>query len=132
MRNVALVVEDEKVVRTFVSHVLSILNFDVLEAKTEEEGWDTFNSRHNEINYVFSDIQLEKGNGVSLYHKIRSISDSVMVVLASGYSDYDVSEILLDPNGTFLPKPFNVDLLIETAECATVANSYLDNYKVCI
>ena len=99
MRNVALVVEDEKVVRTFVSHVLSILNFDVLEATTEEGGWDLFSSRKNEIHYVFSDINLEKGNGVSLYHKIRSISDSVTVVLASGYADVDINEIQEDPNG---------------------------------
>jgi two-component system, cell cycle sensor histidine kinase and response regulator CckA len=114
MRKLAMVVEDESCVRRFISHVLSLSDFDVLEADTEEDAYSLFQEHSSEICYIFSDLNLRKGNGVSLYQKIRSQSEDVRIVLSSGMPDLDIALISEDEHCVFLSKPFSIDLLTDT------------------
>ena len=121
MLNAALVVDDESLVRSFVAHVLHVLNFEVLEAESEEEGWELFLRNEDHITYVFTDIHLIRGNGYQLYRKIRERAPLLKIVVASGLPGTEHEGILHDPQGDFLSKPFSVDALIQTARDA--ANS---------
>ncbi len=106
MKNIALVVEDEQVVRTFVSESLKILGYDVVEADTEEKAWAMYQENKSDLSYIFTDIHLSTGNGVSLYKRIREVDTSTLVTLSSGYSDGNIEGIMNDNRAEFLPKPF--------------------------
>ncbi len=114
MLNVALIVDAEDLARSFVSHVLKSMQFEVIETNSEEEAWAVFQDREAEISYVFADIRLAQGNGISLYQRIRNCSESTVVVLSSSAPCEDASGIGEDAYGMSLLKPFTVDDLIRS------------------
>ncbi|MDX9754721.1 MAG: response regulator [bacterium] len=116
MQNLALVVEDDAIIRSFVKHVLHALNFEILEAETEAEGWERYKSHQSQITFVYTDVMLGEGDGFSLYQRIRASSANLVVVLASGYPNVVIDEVFTDSHSFFLPKPFPVERLMNIAK----------------
>lgn len=123
MARKSLVVEDQEQVRHLVSHVLSSLNSETLEAASEQAGWTIFREHAPEIGFIFLDYSLENGNGYSLYKRIRSLSPELKIVMSSAWPDAKVEEIVNDPHAAFLQKPFSMKRLMEEAHSALAAGA---------
>jgi len=114
MMNIALIADANDLARSFVSHVLKSVQFDVIETRSEEEAWNVFQSRRDEIAYVFTDIRLAQGSGTSLYRRIRDSSESKVVVLSGANPGVDTGGIENDSFGMTLLQPFTVEELIQS------------------
>ncbi len=114
MRKTALVVDDEPIPRTFVSHILKSLGFFVIEADSEESAWDSFVENEEELDYIITEIHLVRGSGLNLYQRIRDRSKNKTIVVCDDCYVNNHQEVMDDPNAVLLVKPFPVDTLIET------------------
>lgn len=114
MRKTALIVDDEPLVRSFITHVLKMLDFKILEADTEETAYKLFNERKEEIVFIITEIDLIFGNGLNLFKRIREVSKSVVIVVCGDCMEYPFQEMLADPCAAVLVKPYSIDTLIRT------------------
>ncbi len=114
MRKLALVVEEDNIVRSLVTHVLNICDFEVLHAEKQTTAIELFSQYEQEISYVYIDYNLRCGNGLNLYRSIRNRNSSVFILLSSGLPDNGLLTLNQDPHGQFLLKPFSLDSFMET------------------
>ncbi len=114
MVNVALVVEDERIIRTLLTDILKEMDYKVLEADNEEDAWDLFTQQSSDISFIYTDIHLRKGSGIELYRRIRSRSPSTAVVVSSSMMHLELSGVEYDQRGQFLAKPFTLDSFLDT------------------
>jgi DNA-binding response OmpR family regulator len=124
MKNVALVVEEEALVCSLITHVLAIFDFEVFHAESELNALSLFNKREKEYRYIYIDYNLRKGNGLKLYQTIRERNPSVLIVIASGMPDNNLLVLNSDVNSLFLPKPFSLDDLIKSVQRTMETQNY--------
>jgi CheY-like chemotaxis protein len=98
---VALVVEDEILVRSVIAAYLRDVGFIVVEAGTGSEARQLL-AVHNEIEIVFSDIRMPDGDGLALADWIGLHCEGVQVLLTSGEPD---ARLKVGPR-PFIPKPY--------------------------
>ena len=112
-RPVALVVEDEPLLRELASTVLGELGLEIAEAETGEEAFAFMEGRGGEVALVFADVRLPGAlDGVDLAHRIGMRWPRCRVVVTSGAAG-DRHESL-PRNVTFLPKPWRgLDVVAE-------------------
>ncbi len=115
MKKAALVVDNEPLVRKFISHILRPLGFDIYDADREEIAWNTFLAHQAEIRFIIVEIDLVFGNGLELYKRIRKINQSVAIALCGDCSDLAHPDVLHDPFAKYLVTPFSVETLIQTS-----------------
>ncbi|MBE7202696.1 MAG: response regulator [Parafilimonas terrae] len=101
---VALVAEDEPLVRMEAADVLGDAGFDVLEASTTA-GALAYLEQHPEITLLFTDVVMPGPiNGLALAHEVRRRWPEVKIIIASGRVTPDPLEL---PEGAqFLEKPY--------------------------
>ena len=114
----ALVVDDEDMIRSVSTALLEELGFETMAAASGEEALAIFR-RVGDIGVVLLDQVMPGMDGVSVFRELRSIRPDIKVLLASGFSQQEVSERFrgLGVNG-FLQKPYNLKIL--TAELSRV------------
>jgi CheY-like chemotaxis protein len=103
-----LVVEDEPLVRDYVSDLLGQSGFDVVEASTGEEALSVL--AEGGVCAVVSDVSMPGTvNGFELARRVRERSPRTGVVLVSGVIEPDVNL----PGGVrFLTKPVKASTLL--------------------
>lgn len=104
---VALVVEDEFLIRLHAVDMLEAAGFATIEATNADEAILILESR-NDIRLVLTDIQMPGSmDGLRLAHAVRKKWPPVKLVLVSGKRDLRIDEL---PEGAlFYAKPYNVD-----------------------
>jgi DNA-binding NtrC family response regulator len=117
MANRILIVEDERSLLLTLAANLELEGFEVEEAPSAERALELMAARRFDL--ILSDIRMPGMSGVELYHRIRAEGNDVPVVLMTAFA----AEGLVDDaiaNGAFtvIPKPFDVDRLIETLAIA--------------
>ncbi len=113
-RGTVLVVDDEEVVRGVAARILGGYGFDVILASDGREGVARFRERHAEISVVLMDLTMPAMDGVDAFREIRSLDDSVPVLLMSGYNEQDaVTRFSGKGLAGFVQKPFTVEMLRE-------------------
>ncbi|MEW6237530.1 MAG: response regulator [Candidatus Omnitrophota bacterium] len=125
MTPIALIVEDDPCVRSFVKDVLENQHFDIIEAETEMDGWRFFLEREKDIRFIFTDVNLKEGNGWHLFKKIRDRSNSPYIVISSAFPCENKKEFPLGHSSQFLLKPFPLDALIDAAQMAVYPSPHL-------
>ena len=80
-----LLVEDEEVMRTLVTEVLSSSGYKVLTAEDGEQAMKIFSRFHSDIALVLSDIRLPKLGGDRMLKIMKRIDPRVPVVFETGY-----------------------------------------------
>jgi len=110
-RVVVLVVEDETLVRMFMTDFLDEAGFKVFEAAHADEAMAVLQARPD-VQAVVTDIEMPAGsmNGLELAQAVRERWPGVGVVVTSGRarpSPDDLSEKV-----AFLPKPYRPDTVI--------------------
>jgi two-component system, cell cycle sensor histidine kinase and response regulator CckA len=77
-----LVVDDDQTMRDFWTDMLTALEHEVVTAKDGVEGVSVY--RHGEFDFVVSDYQMPRMNGVLFLMEVRHINPAQKMLLASG------------------------------------------------
>ena len=107
-----LVVDDDEMVRTSVSAILTILGHEIIQARDGLEAAAIYLSRHDKIHLIIMDIMMPKRDGIAATKAIKKDHPSAKVILMSGQSD----QLLPKEADAFLLKPFRYKDLCETVE----------------
>jgi len=110
-----LLVEDDEMVREWISEVLSRSGYQVDSAEDGESGWrklrlPTYLGRGC-YDLLITDNNMPGLTGVELVARLRAVRSSIPVILATGSPPHNLEQ--LDLNAV-LQKPFGGNQLIET------------------
>ena len=81
-----LVVDDEEIVRTTISAMLSDLGYTVESSRSGKEALDIL-AKKKKIDLVLLDMTMPAMGGKEVFQKIRRIKPHAKVIISSGYSD---------------------------------------------
>ncbi len=107
-----LLVEDDQMIRTLVSHTLELQNYKVLLA---EDGWEAAQNARKydgKIDLLFTDVIMPGLGGGELALAIRELYPEIKVLFMSGYSRSQVIEEGVPADAMLLEKPFTPDKVI--------------------
>ena len=102
-----LIVEDEPLMRQYLTENLSLLHAGFIVADTARDGNAALSLlEENEYDLIITDIRMPGMDGLTLVERIRAAGNRVSVIILSGYDEfnyartalrYGVSEYLLKP-----------------------------------
>ena len=109
-----MLVDDEEMVRSVVSEVLTDLSYHVVSFPSASEAYEYYKKNNSEIDVVISDMRMPNMNSIQLYKKLIAINPKLLFIMLSGF----VEEITIEENENtvILAKPItvkNVDLAIK-------------------
>lgn len=125
----ALVVDDSKLMRTFISNILSRNGYSIIHAVNGVEAVDSYKNNH--IDVVVLDIVMNEKNGLEALKGIREYDPHAKVVMCSSMSyKLLVLEAVKLGASDFVAKPFKAeDLLHAVNKCvAGKIEKTVDNY----
>ena len=107
---IVLLVEDEPAVRALTARMLRRQGYTVLEAANGIEALDIVRQHTGApIDLLLTDMIMPKLGGYALAEQLRQRIPGLRVLLMSGYTDNAlIQHGLLDPNITFIQKPFTL------------------------
>jgi two-component system cell cycle sensor histidine kinase/response regulator CckA len=107
-----LLVDDEEPVRVVGTRMLQRCGFTVLTAADGREAVELFRAHRAEIACVLLDLTMPRMDGEETYRELRRLQPDVRVVLASGYSDQEISRRFRGAAlAGFIEKPYRVGTL---------------------
>ena len=111
-----LVVEDEEMLREFVSDALVTIGYRVLSAANGKEALGVWAKHKEEIDLLLTDVVMpESISGRQLAHSLIIDKPDLKVIFTSGYSaELFGSEFESEKNHLFLAKPYLPDRLAQT------------------
>lgn len=112
-QRLALIVEDQPLVRSYLSDILDSLGFTTVAATSAREGMVTA-EQVNSMELAIVDIGLPDRNGFELAVDLRRRWPELKIAIASGYAEEAVGRLRGDPNVTYLAKPFDADAVRNT------------------
>jgi CheY-like chemotaxis protein len=118
---VVLVVEDEELVRMFVTEKLQDMGFVVIETASALEGLAAARS-HSRLDAAIVDRGLPDREGLEVVAELRTQLPSLPVIVASGYGEGggEHADLRNDPFVRFLAKPFDTRALTEALAALNV------------
>jgi CheY-like chemotaxis protein len=108
-----LVVEDDPELRTLLEIMFEARGYHLLIAEDGRAGWELAKAHQGPIDLLLSDIVMPHMTGMELARRISKTRSETKVVLTSAYHQ---SVLLIDPNWTFVPKPYAPKMLIAKVE----------------
>ena len=102
---VILVVDDEELVRNFVTVALGLSGYDVLEAVGASEALDLLAEHVDQIDAVLLDMNMPRMSGADVFPSMKALRCDLPILLLSGHSS-DVRQIMDEGAAGFLKKPF--------------------------
>jgi len=114
-----LLADDEETVRTVGKRLLERLGFRVMTAADGREALDLFRrtelEQRERIACVFLDLTMPHMDGQETFQELRRLRHDVPVILASGFSEQDVTRKFAGKGLTgFVPKPYRMkDLSVQ-------------------
>ena len=113
-RGVALLVDDEEVVRRVASEMLQRAGFTVLTAENGNAALEIFREKRREISLVLLDLTMPGMSGEEVFRKMQVTCEDVKVILSSGYDEQDtLTRFGKKGFAGFLHKPFTFGQLME-------------------
>ena len=107
-----LLVDDEPGVLQVTSSMLKKLGFEVLTASNGKEALEIYRREQAEITGVIMDLTMPQMDGTEAFRELRRINDDVIVILASGYNQQELSQAELGKGlAGFLQKPYQMSAL---------------------
>jgi two-component system, response regulator PdtaR len=107
-----LIVDDEPLVRMTIADMLRLGGFEVLEAGAGTQALQLLSASEQPVVALVSDVRMPGINGVDLSHQVRSAHPQMPIVLVSGDTQPDPTQL---PVGTrFLRKPARLRELVAT------------------
>jgi PAS domain S-box-containing protein len=110
----ALIIDDEELVREALANILSEAGLQVLHAADGPSGIELFRARHEAIDVVLLDLSMPGMNGEQVFYALQAIDATVPVLIISGYSEQEVMDRFVNKRlAGFIQKPFSVDSLLQ-------------------
>jgi len=109
-KKVALIVEDEPLVRMLLADTLLEFGFEVLQAGSAAEALAIIGKRP-QIAAAFIDIGLPDRSGLELAAEIRDGDPAIGIIICSGYGDQPDDRLKDDSQVVFIGKPYDQDTL---------------------
>ena len=119
-QGVALVVEDEPLVRMFVAQTLEQRGLEAVQVGTAREGLDAAQRLHN-AQLAFVDVGLPDRNGLELAAELRRRWPHMPIIVASGYTQHSGEKLRNDERVLFLTKPFDAPAVARALDTLGVA-----------
>jgi DNA-binding NtrC family response regulator len=113
-----LVVEDDENTRDCIAGVLSIYNFEVINAGSAEEALQNFEPRAGDIHILLTDLILPKMNGSELAQHFLAKNPEIKVLYMTGYDDETHRLEALPGKAALLRKPFSLNQVLTTVQSA--------------
>jgi PAS domain S-box-containing protein len=108
-----LYVEDDDIIRTELSQLLTNFFSMVHVAKNGKEGLRTYLENQDHIDLILTDVNMPELNGIEMIKKVRDFDTKIPVIFATAYSD---SEFLVEAIKLrvqeYIVKPIDVRYLI--------------------
>jgi len=102
-----LLVDDENMLLSVGSVLLSDMGFTVLTASNGREALDIFRAGESTIDLVLLDLIMPEMGGLEAYRELRKTAATLPVVICSGYSIDEVSDAIdNDKHAGFVHKPY--------------------------
>lgn len=108
-----LFVEDQIFVREVTGKILRSAGYNVLVAKSAEEGLRTYDVAEGEVNLLVTDVILPAEDGRELARKLRRQDPLLRVLLMTGYAEQMAKSGSEPEFGKWLPKPFSARTLLQ-------------------
>ena len=113
-----LVMDDQETLRLLLTHVLTILGYEVLSARDGAEAIDLYEAATasgRRFDAVMLDLTVSGGmGGVETAHRLKELDPAVRLIASSGYSDAPVMASFRDYGfDDVLPKPWTLAQLSE-------------------
>ncbi len=117
-RETVLVAEDDEIVRTFITSVLTQFGYVVIQAEDGEDAVKKFMVNRGAIKLLLLDVMMPKKNGKEVYDKIRIFQPDIKALFLSGHTaDIMGQKGLPDKALNFIQKPMPMnDLLRKVRE----------------
>jgi len=117
-RPVALIVEDDPLVRELAAALLEESNLRVVECEDAEQAFASLCKYGEEIALIFSDVRLPGLlDGVDLAQRARVMWPHITMVVTTGYPGARLEE--LPDNVVYMPKPWlALDVLVQAEHAA--------------
>jgi two-component system cell cycle sensor histidine kinase/response regulator CckA len=116
-RGLALVVDDEPMLRSAAAETLQVIGFDVIVAQDGEQALQRFAEHSDELALVLLDLTMPKLSGIEALRRLRERSAHLPVLCVSGYSaEFVALEISADPATRFLAKPYSIAEVTEAID----------------
>ncbi len=110
-----LIVDDEEIIREFLSEVLE--DYDITVACDGDEAIEKIKNKHFDL--VITDLRMPKVPGEEVVKAAREQSEDTRVIVISGYSSlYTVSQSVNNGACAFLSKPFSINELMQSVDSA--------------
>jgi len=108
---IVLIVEDDDLVRIFLTDLLESAGYGVIVAENGEKALTKF-KEHNNIALILTDVVMPNKNGKEFFNEIITIRPGTKVIFMSGFpGDIFSNECLGDVRINFLSKPFTAEAL---------------------
>jgi len=104
----ALVVDDDEMVRDAAGAILEEFGFTTVTACDGQEAVELFQERADEVRVVLLDMTMPRMDGIETFLALRRIRPDVKVVLSSGYNEHDATSHLSGKGlAGFVQKPYS-------------------------
>ncbi len=112
-KHTILVIDDEEMLRSLLTEMLTDYGYKVLVASDGLAGVELYKKQMNEIDLVISDIGMPKMGGKETFQKLKLINPNVKLIFISGFLEID-KKIELENLGIsgFVHKPFQAPQLL--------------------
>jgi len=107
---IALIVDDEEVLRKALDSILASYGFTSLLANDGVEGIELYEKHQGEIEIVIIDMNMPRVDGSKVFERIRKDGDSIPIIMTSGNDDIQALPFSdgEKENCDFLLKPFGL------------------------
>ena len=113
----ALVVEDDRVIREALWAILEEYNFQIITASNGVQALDIFEQIGDQISFIITDIVMPKMDGIQLYDRVQSLSANKKFLFITGHPlNQKRQEILEHQDIQWLRKPFSMNEFIDTLQ----------------
>lgn len=118
MEPIALLVDDERALRAYVSMVLQRGGFQVLEAGDGLDALTLLRGVRGAVNVLITDVKMPRMSGIELVEVVKTDFPDIPVVYVSAEG---LRDRLDNPLGhiTFLQKPFGPQAILEAVRSVT-------------
>jgi two-component system, cell cycle sensor histidine kinase and response regulator CckA len=115
MKNLILIIDDEKDVCTISKIMLEKIGYSVLVANNGKDGISIFNKKIKSIKVVLVDLHLPVMSGEQIIKELLKIKPEVKILILSGSRKPDIlNNFNGNKNIDFLQKPFTYLLIKES------------------
>jgi signal transduction histidine kinase/ActR/RegA family two-component response regulator len=105
-RETVLLVEDNSMIRQFLTSELTEFGYRLIVAEDGEEALNKFMEHKDDIQFLITDVIMPKKNGKEVYTEIQKIRPDIKALFLSGYSEEMLkNECVFTKEMNFMPKP---------------------------